>query len=488
MDCNSITADNMRTSTALSLALSLALLPLATSATGPLAHVAHQEPPHPQQNRVQININAAQGPTSTPAAPPVPTPLMMGYYPDWTAFAPEQIDFARFDWVDFAFAVPAAPTAAALLTWDDPRAPDLLARLVAAAHAAGRRAKLSIGGWTGSAHFSALLATPASRSAFATSVAGVYAQYGVDGVEFDWEYPGEAGAPGNGVARADSAHFLEFLGELRGALPRGAVVTAAVQSAPFAGPDGAPLADVRAFAGVLDWVLVMNYDVWGSSANPGPNAPLYDRCGNSTQPGASALAAFAQWTAAGFPAAQLVLGVPAYGYVSRSAATRLVQRRGAVNRRASKKNKSKGKADADADAAGDVEVKPEDEGDDGGQVMFAELVAQGALLRHPPPPSPPANPADPQLAAYTAAGGYTRRWDACSSTPFLTSLPSSSPNPNPQVIAYDDPQSVWMKAAFARRAGMLGVNVFDVHGDVPQWDLVDAARAGLGLPAVGAGN
>ncbi|KAF7965456.1 hypothetical protein HWV62_43489 [Athelia sp. TMB] len=484
----------MRTSTALSLALSLALLPLplVTSATGPLAHVAHQEPPHPQQIGVQININAAQGPTSTPAAPPVPTPLMMGYYPDWTAFAPEQIDFARFDWVDFAFAVPAAPTAASLLTWDDPRAPDLLARLVAAAHAAGRRAKLSIGGWTGSAHFSALLATPASRSAFASSVAGVCAQYGVDGVEFDWEYPGEAGAPGNGVARADSAHFLEFLGELRGALPRGAVVTAAVQSAPFAGPDGAPLADVRAFAGVLDWVLVMNYDVWGSSANPGPNAPLYDRCGNATQPGASALAAFAQWTAAGFPAAQLVLGVPAYGYVSRSAATRLVQRRGvSVSRRASKKNKSK----SGADAQGDVEVKPEDEGDDGGQVMFAELVAQGALLRHPPPPlsssSSSADSDPPQLAAYTAAGGYTRRWDACSSTPFLTSPPSpSSPNSNPgQVVAYDDPQSVWMKAAFARRAGMLGVNVFDVHGDVPQWDLVDAARAGLGLPAVpGAGD
>lgn len=75
--------------------------------------------------------------------------LMMAYYPDWvgTTFPPERIDFTRFDWIDFAFAVPNADFA---LTWDDPAGPDLLRRLVQSAHAKGQKVKLSVGGWSGS--------------------------------------------------------------------------------------------------------------------------------------------------------------------------------------------------------------------------------------------------------------------------------------------------------------------------------------------------
>ena len=61
----------------------------------------------------------------------------------------------------------------------------------------------------------------------------------------------------------------------------------------------------------------------GASSTPGPNAPLGNLCGNSRQPQASAQAAFKQWTAAGFPANKLVLGLPLYGYVSQSTATTL---------------------------------------------------------------------------------------------------------------------------------------------------------------------
>ena len=76
--------------------------------------------------------------------------LVMGYYPDWAypAFPPEDIDFGRYDWIDFAFALPNASFA---LVWDDMNSgPELLKRLVAAAHARGSKVKLSIGGWTGS--------------------------------------------------------------------------------------------------------------------------------------------------------------------------------------------------------------------------------------------------------------------------------------------------------------------------------------------------
>lgn len=71
---------------------------------------------------------------------------------------------------------------------------------------------------------------------------------------------------------------------------------------------------------------VRNYDVFGASALPGPNAPLGDLCGTSSHPESSAQAALKQWTAAGFPPDQLMLGLPLYGYVSQSTKTSLQER------------------------------------------------------------------------------------------------------------------------------------------------------------------
>ena len=93
---------------------------------------------------------AGPPPASTTAPLANRRPLVMAYYPDWASYSlpPEKIDFGRFDWIDFAFALPDQSFA---LTWDDPvNAPALLQRLVASAHAAGKYVKLSIGGWTGS--------------------------------------------------------------------------------------------------------------------------------------------------------------------------------------------------------------------------------------------------------------------------------------------------------------------------------------------------
>jgi hypothetical protein len=92
------------------------------------------------------------GPRPAPLMAPFTTgrPLVMAYYPDWASHSlpPEKIDFGRFDWIDFAFALPDQSFA---LTWDDPvNAPALLNRLVSSAHGAGKHVKLSIGGWTGS--------------------------------------------------------------------------------------------------------------------------------------------------------------------------------------------------------------------------------------------------------------------------------------------------------------------------------------------------
>ena len=74
--------------------------------------------------------------------------------------------------------------------------------------------------------------------------------------------------------------------------------------------------DVSQFAKYLDYIEIMDYDIWGSwSKTAGPNAPLNDSCvTNPAQAGGSAVSAVSAWTKAGFPADQIVLGVASYGH------------------------------------------------------------------------------------------------------------------------------------------------------------------------------
>ena len=87
------------------------------------------------------------------------------------------------------------------------------------------------------------------------------------------------------------------------------MLSAAVSLGPFVGADGNASTDVSAFAGVLDFIEVMNYDVWGSwSTAVGPNAPINDTCAPPADQQGSAVSAIKAWTTAGMPASQIVLG------------------------------------------------------------------------------------------------------------------------------------------------------------------------------------
>lgn len=287
--------------------------------------------------------------------------LVMGYYPDWAdpAFPPEHINFTLYDWIDFAFALPDANCA---LVWDDMvNGPKLVERLVTAAHAGGSKVKLSIGGWTGSKHFSSAVATVKKRKTFASNILAAYRTFNLDGIDLDWEYPGKQGAGENSVNSEDTRNFLSFLTILRATLPSTALISAAAQTSTFLDADANPMTDLTDFAKVLDWVTLMNYDVWSSSSEPGPNAPLHDGCGNSTQPDANAVAAFQAWTAANFPSCKLVLGLPSYGYISTSQAESLRTRSAFFS-----SNKRTRQSDS-------ITVIDEDGGSDS-QVQFRQLV------------------------------------------------------------------------------------------------------------------
>jgi chitinase len=179
-----------------------------------------------------------------------------------------------------------------------------------------------------------------------------------------------------------------------------------------------------------------------ASSNPGPNAPMHDGCKNSTQPDANAVAAYNAWTNVGFPPSKIVFGLAAYGYASKSNATSLRTR---------------------SNSSPLVTVIS-----DNGQVPFRELVSQGALVR-----TIAADPSSP--GSFNAAGGFERYWDNCSGTPFLRSVSAG------QVISYDDPKSLKMKAQLAKELKLRGTNMFDICGDTDRWELTNSVRNGLGL-------
>jgi chitinase len=149
-----------------------------------------------------------------------------------------------------------------------------------------------------------------------------------------WEYPNKQGIGCNTISTDDSANFLSFLQTLRNqAGAQDLIISAAVSITPFLGSNGSPMTDVSAFAKVLDSIgslltplnlslfdrshcaEIMNYDIWGSwSSSVGPNAPLNDSCAPTTDQEGSAVSAVVAWTAAGMPANQIILGVPAYGH------------------------------------------------------------------------------------------------------------------------------------------------------------------------------
>lgn len=111
------------------------------------------------------------------------------------------------------------------------------------------------------------MATPKGRALFAKNILAIYIQYALDGIEIDWEYPGQEGSPGNKFHPDDASNFLMFLNVLRTVLPPEARITAAVEPTPFVDSTGQPMTDVQEFSRVLDWVLVMNYDIWGCKSS-----------------------------------------------------------------------------------------------------------------------------------------------------------------------------------------------------------------------------
>ncbi|EJD03470.1 glycoside hydrolase [Fomitiporia mediterranea MF3/22] len=381
------------------------------------------------------------------------------WYASWHAndFTLDDVPWDKYTHLTFAFKESTPDPSNITMSLDDSL---LLYQFVARARQNDVKALLSLGGWAGSLYFSTNVGDAKNRTKLVNAVNELVTLYQLDGIDIDWEYPGHQGIGCNTISPNDTANLLSFLQELRSS-PCGSnlILTAAVSLTPFANATDLPSTDVSEFAKVLDYIAIMNYDVWGSwSASVGPNAPLNDTCASPENQQGSAVSAVAAWTAAGMPPSQIALGVPSYGH------SFSVNASSAFNGTNSKTELAPypafnasdfpvGDAWDDppaVDACGVLESQ-------GGTQDFWNLIDSGMINKDGTPTS-----------------DVPYRFDNCSQTEYVYNATASV------MISYDGPKAFIAKGNFIKNTGLRGFAMWEAGGDKDDI-LLDAIRSGAGF-------
>jgi len=280
---------------------------------------------------------------------------------------------------------------------------------------------VSVGGWTWSGGFSDVALTAESRKKFIDSATRFLTRHGLDGLDIDWEYPGQKGV-GNPYRAEDKENCTALVAELRAALDRlGApqgkhyLLTMATQAADV----WLAHTEMDQLQRDLDFVNLMAYDQTGDwDAVTGHHAPLFSNP-ESSNPNSAALVV-THYLSAGVPARKLVLGVPFYGH-----------------------------AWGEVPATGHGLFQIGKKAPEGLATAFKDI---RTLLAGP--------------------SGYTRYWDDISMAPYLYDAAGRT------FISYEDEQSVREKARFVVDRGLAGI-MFWAHGNDPDGTLQTAVDEAL---------
>lgn len=331
---------------------------------------------------------------------------IVGYVLGSKGVAVRPADARRLTHLNYAFAN-VRPDGTVVL--EDPQDAGRLDRLGALKkHNPDLKLLLSIGGWAWSDHFSDAARTQNGRKRFARSAVALLRKHDLDGLDIDWEYPGQPGQ-GNTYRDADRENFTRLLRTLRTALDaqsarddRAGEERYLLTIAAGAGADFLAHTNMRAAQRHLDFVNLMTYDFRGSwSARTGHHANLYAAADSLP----SAAASVARFREADVPARKLVLGVPFYG-----------RGWGGVRR-------------------------------------------QHHGLRQPYDGAASSYSHDTLATHLARQDGFERRWDAAAQAPYLWHADSA------RFISYENERSLARKAAFVRRHGLGGVMFWEYHHD-----------------------
>lgn len=157
---------------------------------------------------------------------------------------------------------------------------------------------LSVGGW-GSGRFSEMAMDRKLRRSFADDCLRVVEEFGLDGIDIDWEYP-TSSAAGISYSPEDTGNFTMLMKDLRQVLGDGLLLT-------FASAASAEYVDFTAVEPYVDFVNIMAYDM---ATAPKHHSALYE---SEISGGMTSDKAARAHMAAGMPAHKLVLGMPFYG-------------------------------------------------------------------------------------------------------------------------------------------------------------------------------
>ena len=162
---------------------------------------------------------------------------------------------------------------------------------------------LSIGGW-GSGRFSEMAADPNNRLAFAADCQRVVREFGLDGIDLDWEYPTSSAARISSSPE-DTGNFTLLLHDIRQAIGNDKLLT-------FASAANAKYVDFKAVEPFVDFINIMTYDiVLNGSAH---HAGLFRSELTGTEGALSCEESVDKHVEAGIPVGKLVLGIPFYGH------------------------------------------------------------------------------------------------------------------------------------------------------------------------------
>jgi chitinase len=280
---------------------------------------------------------------------------------------------------------------------------------------------VSVGGWLWSGGFSDMALSKESRARFIDSAADFIAQYQLDGLDIDWEYPGMEGST-KAFRPEDKQNFTALLSELRERFNRDAKKNGRrlyLTIAAGASPEFLAHTEMDKVARLLDTVNLMSYDYYEPGEGPitGHHAALFTNPNDPQKESADAsVHAFEQ---AGVPADKLVLGVPFYGH-----------------------------AWSDVPPTANGLYQPGKRAPN----VYAQFSAiQSSMLGH----------------------GYTRFWDPVARVPWLYNAETRV------FVSYEDEQSIAGKCEYVHANKLAGIMFWDFESDDPSGTLLKAVNACL---------
>lgn len=284
---------------------------------------------------------------------------------------------------------------------------------------------VSVGGYGNSGRFSSVAASTAGRRKFAASCIQLLLNNGLDGIDIDWEYPADLQEKQNFTALlAELRQQLDGLGKTNG---RAYLLSIAAP----AGPHMLAYYDLGQIQAYLDWITLMAYDFYtGDSRTAQLVAPLFATDGDPGSHAYNGDAAVQAYISRGVPASKIVLGVPFYGRGWRGVSS---TQNGLFQAASGPYNDPRAPAGIWG-AGGEIEYR--------------------ALKQY-------------------YLGRWTRFWQDQAQAPWLYNAADRV------MVSYDDPQSLAVKADYARTKELGGVAVWQISSDDDSHALLTALKTHL---------